>query len=274
MTDKEYLVWIDGASKGNPGISSAAAIIKDPDGTVLADRGLCLGEATNNEAEYQALILALTEALKINIRRLKVHSDSQLLIKQVTGEFRVKSPNILPLIKEAMRLRAKFSEVKFVHIPRDENKEADLLANQTLKPSFKAKTSNRASITQKFELSEDDRNLTHVSRNLALEIHKMTLMLPEFEINEEGEAIRRASKSVSPMLVQSFGRADYPEELLKYLIFAHSGVLETQEHLRILIESGSLKVKSDTITSIKKGYFDLQKKIEAIIKRANPVHKF
>ncbi|UCD84149.1 MAG: ribonuclease HI family protein [Deltaproteobacteria bacterium] len=132
MPEKSVLIYIDGASRGNPGESGAAAILKDGSGKVLGKTSKYLGEATNNVAEYQALLLGLKEAKKLGAKKISIYSDSELLIKQMEGEYRVKSESLKDLFRKAIKELKKFPQTAFSHIPRENNKEADKLANRAI----------------------------------------------------------------------------------------------------------------------------------------------
>src|SRR6187200_2130140 len=124
------VLWTDGAARGNPGPAGIGAILKSASGDVLFTGSEFLGHTTNNVAEYKAVLLGLTGALAKGVRRVEVRADSELLIKQLRGEYRVKSPGLKPLFEEARRLIARFASVKLTHIRRELNGEADRLANQ------------------------------------------------------------------------------------------------------------------------------------------------
>ncbi|MBI5243757.1 MAG: ribonuclease HI family protein [Elusimicrobia bacterium] len=126
------LIHIDGAARGNPGPASLGVVIQDEAGTLLRERGRCLGERTNNAAEYEALLEALRLAFELGGTRLKIRSDSELLVRQYNGQYRVKSPKLLEFLLEAHRLARRFESVEFAHVPREQNKRADRLANQAL----------------------------------------------------------------------------------------------------------------------------------------------
>jgi|GEM_PF-1620 len=140
------IIYIDGASRGNPGPAAVGVIAKTPDGKRLDAISANIGEATNNVAEYQALITALKLALKHVGKDIEIRSDSELLIKQMTGKYRIKSARLRKLAMEAMELVRQLGSVRFTAIPRTKNKEADKLANEALddamgiiKPSIKVK---------------------------------------------------------------------------------------------------------------------------------------
>jgi len=122
-------VFVDGASRGNPGPSGAGVVIVDADGEVLDEGAHYLGERTNNQAEYEALILGLSKVREINPKRAQVYSDSELLVKQMRGEFRVKNAKLKPLFQTAADLFDSLPEIEIVLIPREKNKRADQLAN-------------------------------------------------------------------------------------------------------------------------------------------------
>lgn len=124
------MLWTDGAARGNPGPAGIGAILKSPSGEVLYTASEFLGHTTNNVAEYKAVLLGLSGALARGLQRIEVRADSELLIKQLKGEYRVKSAGLRPLFDEARRLIARFESVKLTHIRRELNGEADRLANQ------------------------------------------------------------------------------------------------------------------------------------------------
>ena len=122
---------IDGASRGNPGPAAYAVVLKQPGKPVILDSEP-LGTATNNVAEYTALVRALELAADQGVTALAVFSDSELLVKQMNGEYRVKSPDLQDLYAEAKDLRSKFARVTIAHVRREQNAEADRLCNVTL----------------------------------------------------------------------------------------------------------------------------------------------
>jgi ribonuclease HI len=125
-------VYIDGASRGNPGEASFGVHVQDADGTVRAELYGYLGRASNNVAEYQGLLHALRWALAHGERRLRLFSDSELVVRQVNGEYKVKHPDMLPLHREATALLGRFEEARLTHVRREQNREADRLANRAL----------------------------------------------------------------------------------------------------------------------------------------------
>ena len=122
-------IYSDGAARGNPGPAGAGAVLKGQDGQVIVEVCRYLGEMTNNQAEYRALILGLEEAKHVGATQIAIYADSELVVKQIMGEYRVKNEGIKPLYAEAQRLLRKFSEYTIQHLPRDENRHADRLAN-------------------------------------------------------------------------------------------------------------------------------------------------
>lgn len=133
MTPEATLVvHVDGASRGNPGEAGFGVHVSLPDGRPVAELYGHLGRATNNVAEYQALVHALRWALARGARRIEVFSDSELLVRQMGGRYRVKNPGLRPLHQEASDLLARFEHGRIRHVPREENREADALANRAL----------------------------------------------------------------------------------------------------------------------------------------------
>ncbi len=131
MPDK-IIVYTDGASRGNPGPAAAGFILSDAGGVRLEGRAFCIGRATNNVAEYTALVRALEAARQIGAEELRVFSDSELLVKQINGAYRVKSEQIRPLFRQAVELLGEFRDWKVQHVIRARNEEADKLVNQAL----------------------------------------------------------------------------------------------------------------------------------------------
>lgn len=123
------VVNCDGASRGNPGPAGAGAVLVTPEGEVVAEIAEGLGETTNNVAEYTAVIHGLQRAQELGARDVLVRSDSQLLVNQLTGRYRVKTPHLVPLARRVRELVTAFDRVRFEHVPRERNVEADRLAN-------------------------------------------------------------------------------------------------------------------------------------------------
>ena len=123
---------VDGASRGNPGEAGFGVHVTDEDGTAVAALYGYLGKATNNVAEYQALLHGLRFAISRGVSRVEVFSDSELLVRQIGGRYRVKSPGLQPLHREAQGLLARFDRARVAHVPRERNTEADALANRAV----------------------------------------------------------------------------------------------------------------------------------------------
>ena len=120
---------VDGGARGNPGSAGYGAVIKDETGQVLAELYEGIGISTNNVAEYRGLIAALEWALAHGQRQLHVKSDSQLIVEQMLGNYKVKHEGLKPLYLKATRLAAEIGDVTFEHVRRELNKEADRLSN-------------------------------------------------------------------------------------------------------------------------------------------------
>lgn len=132
MSESKVLtIHIDGAARGNPGPAAFAFVIAQDGCPTLREKGR-LGETTNNVAEYTALVRALEKATELGGKRLLIHSDSELLVKQMNGEYRVKSDDLRPLFQQARELSRRFDLVSIRHVPREQNSEADRLCNEAL----------------------------------------------------------------------------------------------------------------------------------------------
>ncbi len=123
---------VDGASRGNPGEAGFGIHVTTLDGVPVASLYGYLGHATNNVAEYQALLHALRYALARGTREVEVFSDSELLVRQLAGRYRVKNPGLQPLFREASGLLTRFARSRVSHVPREQNREADALANRAV----------------------------------------------------------------------------------------------------------------------------------------------
>ena len=130
--DGAYTAYIDGAARGNPGPASYAVVLRRADGTPLESLGKYIGRQTNNVAEYYALIAALDYALAHQLTRLRVRSDSELLVRQVQGIYKVKSPDLRPLHERARKMIAGLEAFAIEHVPREQNADADAVANAAL----------------------------------------------------------------------------------------------------------------------------------------------
>jgi len=144
----KVVIYTDGGARGNPGPAAIGVVIemrgpKSSVGGRVREYGEVIGEATNNVAEYSALIFALKKAKqllgneKAKATDLEVRSDSELMVSQLKGEYKVKSEDLKPFFMEAWNLRQEFSSVSFIHIPREENSRADALVNRALDTALK-----------------------------------------------------------------------------------------------------------------------------------------
>ncbi len=131
MPHPDLHLFIDGASKGNPGAAGIGVLLTTPDGETVAEIGESIGHATNNVAEYRALIRGLQEALARGAGRVTVQTDSQLLARQVEGRYKINAPHLRALREEAVALCRQFTGgVTVTHVLRGDNTRADALANQ------------------------------------------------------------------------------------------------------------------------------------------------
>ncbi|MBI2336782.1 MAG: ribonuclease HI family protein [Deltaproteobacteria bacterium] len=130
---KKLILYADGASRGNPGLGGAGAVLKDKTGKTLEEITYFVGQAvTNNVAEYTALLVGLEKALELETTEIDIFMDSELVVRQIKGEYQVKNEKLLEIFVQVQRLLKKFSSYKIQHIPREKNKEADRLSNQAI----------------------------------------------------------------------------------------------------------------------------------------------
>jgi ribonuclease HI len=124
-----FRAFIDGAARGNPGPAGAGVYIESVDGRPAEELFAALGKATNNVAEYSALLIALDRAREMGAETVEILSDSLLLVQQVNGVFKVKAPHLIPLVSDAVRRAKQFRRFSIRHVPREKNGLADRLAN-------------------------------------------------------------------------------------------------------------------------------------------------
>jgi ribonuclease HI len=129
---KPFQIYTDGGARGNPGPAAIGVVLLDVNGKKIAEISKYIGNATNNVAEYLAVIYGLTEALIENVKHVSLNVDSQLVAKQLKGEYKVKDQNIRKFFDIALNLLRGFDKVEVREIPRAENKEADKLVNKAL----------------------------------------------------------------------------------------------------------------------------------------------
>lgn len=127
-----WVVNSDGGARGNPGPGGAGVIVRNPTGEVACRGGAFLGTVTNNVAEYEALVWGMRAARALGARTVEVRADSELVVKQMRGEYRVKNAGLKPLFIEAQGVQRQFERVTFVYVPRAQNAEADALANEAM----------------------------------------------------------------------------------------------------------------------------------------------
>src|SRR5579863_10671195 len=156
-----YTANIDGAARGNPGPAAYGVIVRRPDGATHESLGKYIGRTTNNVAEYYALIAALDYAAASGIKRLRVYSDSQLIVNQIKGLYKVKHPDLRPLHERAKKQAASLETFTIQYVPREQNRDADDLANAALdstsgvKPAYGAAAPERIASPAKKLYLED-----------------------------------------------------------------------------------------------------------------------
>lgn len=140
MTDpnRAAVLYTDGSALDNPGPAGAGFLLYGDDGELITSASIPLGRATNNEAEYRALIAGLHEAAARHVKRVQVRSDSELLCRQLDGSYRVRSANLKPLHAWVRRLLDRFDSLTIEHVPRGQNAEADRLAQQAARQAKEA----------------------------------------------------------------------------------------------------------------------------------------
>ncbi|MBX4191522.1 MAG: ribonuclease HI family protein [Candidatus Doudnabacteria bacterium] len=128
----KLIIYTDGGARGNPGPAAVGVVIYDAGHKELERYEKYIGTTTNNQAEYRALLAALEIATKLGAESIVCHLDSELVVKQLTGKYKIKESGLASLAADALRLTSKFEVVDFVHIPREKNKLADQLVNSAL----------------------------------------------------------------------------------------------------------------------------------------------
>jgi len=129
---KRLILQADGASRGNPGPAAIGVVIKDEQGRLVDRISQRIGWTTNNQAEYIAIIAALERAIRLGASEVKVSMDSQLVVRQISGEYRVKKPALKLLYQQVKKLQSQLEGFTVTHVPREQNREADKLANMAL----------------------------------------------------------------------------------------------------------------------------------------------
>jgi len=137
---KTWRLMVDGAARGNPGEAGCGAAIFDENGAVVKTLSRYLGRATNNVAEYEALLMGLEALLQLGARKIVVQSDSELLVRQLNGQYRVKDEKLKALFQRAVTLLRQFDSYRILHVGRETNKLADRLANQGIDDAAKTST--------------------------------------------------------------------------------------------------------------------------------------
>lgn len=130
----KLIINTDGGARGNPGPAGIGVVFRDQHQKIIGEHKQYIAEATNNVAEYKALILALSEALALSPAplALEIRMDSELIVRQMQGKYKIKEPTLKLLAGEVLKLIRNFKNVTFVHVPREQNKEADKLVNQAI----------------------------------------------------------------------------------------------------------------------------------------------
>ncbi|MBA7666375.1 Bifunctional protein [subsurface metagenome] len=133
MDVKRAIIFTDGVAEPNPGPAAIGATIKDEQGELIASISEPIGRATNNQAEYRAIIAALEKAISLGINEADIRSDSELVVRQINGRYRVKNASLKPLYQKVKQLQSQLKGFTIIHVPRQQNKEADSLASAALR---------------------------------------------------------------------------------------------------------------------------------------------
>jgi len=176
---------IDGASRGNPGPAAYAVVLARP-GLPVVEEADTIGKATNNVAEYTALVEGLRLATELGVKKLSIFSDSELMVKQMKGEYRVKNPELLDLYNEAKRLAAGFEKIDITHVRREQNARADAIGNDALD----GKPRKRGSPPLE---NEDSPGKTHSSPHQHTSHHQRDQAPSDARVREEALMILRST---------------------------------------------------------------------------------
>ena len=136
-TEAEWVLMVDGAARGNPGDAGCGAVILDESGAAVKELSCYLGKTTNNVAEYEALLMGLEALIAMGKKRIRVRSDSELLVRQLNGQYRVRDPKLRMLFERARSLLRHFDHYTIVHVRREANRLADKLANRGIDNALK-----------------------------------------------------------------------------------------------------------------------------------------
>ncbi|OGO00868.1 MAG: hypothetical protein A2Y58_01355 [Chloroflexi bacterium RBG_13_51_52] len=132
MNIDKVIIYTDGAARGNPGPAAIGVILKDEKGSVIATISRRLAPTTNNQAEYRAIIAGLEKAVELGLKNVSVKSDSELVVKQINGQFKIKNTALRPCYQKVVQLTGSLESFSISYIPREQNSAADALANKAL----------------------------------------------------------------------------------------------------------------------------------------------
>ncbi len=132
MKTERVVIFTDGTAEPNPGPAAIGATIKDEQGRLITSISQPIGRTTNNQAEYRAIITAMEKAIRLGAKQVEIRSDSELVVRQIDGRYRVKNASLKPLYQKVKQLQSQLAGFTITHIPREENTEADSLASMAL----------------------------------------------------------------------------------------------------------------------------------------------
>jgi len=156
-TAVRFRAAVDGGSRGNPGVAAWALVLLDREGKILEGHAASLGTATNNVAEYHALLEALKLAQERFAYDVEIRADSELIVRQIQGRYKVRHPDLIPLHTAAMRMIRGFRSFRIMHVPREKNREADRLVNRAIDLAESASPGVAPAIHEDYALSSADR---------------------------------------------------------------------------------------------------------------------
>ncbi|HEY55509.1 MAG TPA: ribonuclease HI family protein [Dehalococcoidia bacterium] len=210
MNPKRVVIYSDGASSGNPGPAAIGAVLKDGQGKFLARISQRIGEATNNQAEYRAIIAALEKAIGLGAEEVDIKSDSELVVKQIQGSYRVKKATLRPLYQRVVQLIGSFATFSITHIPRQQNREADNLAKKALDLVAHLPPAEGYRLTVKLnQTSEEESDIAY--------LHKLIDTLRDFP-GEDEVSLRVTNEENVIILRLPNIHVDYCLELRKRLV--------------------------------------------------------
>ncbi len=161
---KKIVIFTDGASRGNPGPAAIGAVLRDTEGKIITQISQCIGRTTNNQAEYRAIIVALEKALELGATHVELNSDSELVVRQINGIYRVKNDELKPVHRQVKQLQSRLQDFTITHIPRNRNKEADKLTKKALNSGSVLFNENRRLVIRLIQTKDEEKDKVTLNR--------------------------------------------------------------------------------------------------------------